>query len=278
MTPKFGRLPKFLSLILLILFGSRVCLTQVTTGTPPFGSFGGGPFDTVNLASLNVHFGIRILNKAGRGIPFTYTLSYDSSVWSPIAGTWQPVANWGWRGATEISTGYMSAKQTIAFCTANHDVSVTYSNFVYHDTFGTSHSFPGTARYSEPVCPPFYTSYDLHANATDGSGYNLFYHGVTPSLGSILTAPWSDVFLLGWVIRPDARICGASGYGLLALSCGDCFLCRASFHSGALLVRQRRQGSTGFWPNRSQVSLGRATAASSWASTVGDESALQEHE
>ena len=40
----------------LVLASAEVVLGQVATGTPPFGSFGGGPFDTVNLATLNVYF------------------------------------------------------------------------------------------------------------------------------------------------------------------------------------------------------------------------------
>jgi len=57
---------------------------QVSPGTPPFGSFGGGPFDIVNLGNLNVHFSIPVLHKAGRGVPFTFDLSYDSSIWYPV--------------------------------------------------------------------------------------------------------------------------------------------------------------------------------------------------
>ncbi|MGA7630598.1 MAG: hypothetical protein WCB11_07510, partial [Terriglobales bacterium] len=53
-----------------IIAGTGVLSGQVATGTPPFGSFGGGPFDTVNLGNLNVHFAIPVLNKAGRGLPF----------------------------------------------------------------------------------------------------------------------------------------------------------------------------------------------------------------
>src|ERR1700676_4083501 len=73
-------------------------------GTPPFGSFGGGPFDTINLGNLNVHFTVPILHKAGRGMPFVYDLKYDSSVWylGSVNGiqTWQPVnfSYWGWLG------------------------------------------------------------------------------------------------------------------------------------------------------------------------------------
>ena len=67
---------------LFIILATGLASGQVATGTPAFGSYGGGPFDTVNLGNLNVHFSIPILHKAGRGMPFNYDLSYDSSVWT----------------------------------------------------------------------------------------------------------------------------------------------------------------------------------------------------
>src|SRR5437870_11398381 len=95
----------------LVLASAEVVLGQVTTGTPPFGSFGGGPFDTVNLGNLNVHFSVPVFHKAGRGLPFTYDLAYDSSVYYPssVSGSlkWTPVQNWGWHANTEITTGYL---------------------------------------------------------------------------------------------------------------------------------------------------------------------------
>ena len=195
MTPKCGHLLKFLSLTLL---AASVCLGQVTTGTPPFGTFGGGPFDTVNLANLNVHFAIPVVNKAGRGIPFTYTLSYDSSIWTPVAGAWQPVQTWGWRGATEIATGYLTSKQTSVVCdSVNLFFSITFSSVVYHDASGTPHPFAGTARDSQD-CPPSYTTFDLNSNATDGSGYKLFFSGhddgatrtITETSGRVTIPPY----------------------------------------------------------------------------------------
>src|SRR5713226_6561704 len=54
------------------------------TGTPPFGSFGGGP-DIINLADLNSHITVPVLHKSGRsGFNFTYDLSYDTSVWTKV--------------------------------------------------------------------------------------------------------------------------------------------------------------------------------------------------
>lgn len=45
------------TLVCLFVFIAAVCslAQQPTTGLPPLGSFGGGPFDIVNLANLNVH-------------------------------------------------------------------------------------------------------------------------------------------------------------------------------------------------------------------------------
>jgi len=63
-----------------ILFSGNLG-AQVPTGTPPMGSFGGGP-DIIDLANLNSHLDISVINKPGRGgMNFTYDLNYDSSVW-----------------------------------------------------------------------------------------------------------------------------------------------------------------------------------------------------
>ena len=44
---------------------------QVPTGVPQFGSFRSGPIDTVNLATLNVHFEIPIRQTPGGKLPFS---------------------------------------------------------------------------------------------------------------------------------------------------------------------------------------------------------------
>ncbi len=53
--------------ILLSLLASGPALAQPTAGLPPFGSFSGGPVDTIDNANLNVHFEVPIVSKAGRG-------------------------------------------------------------------------------------------------------------------------------------------------------------------------------------------------------------------
>ena len=84
-----------LSALAIILASASLVPAQVATGTYPYGTFDNKGFDTINIGNLNVHFSIPVLNKAGRGIPFTYNLSFDSSVWYPSvaggAGTWTQV-------------------------------------------------------------------------------------------------------------------------------------------------------------------------------------------
>ena len=107
---------------LALAISSTSVFAQVPTGTPPFSSStsAGGP-EAIDLANLNVHLDIPVLNKAGRGTNFTYDLGYDSSIWYPVgkAGNqvWTPVYNWGWRAITEMATGYVSMSGSEYTCT-----------------------------------------------------------------------------------------------------------------------------------------------------------------
>src|SRR5260221_3124162 len=142
------RLSLSLFVIALISIVATRSRAQVPTGTPPFGSFGGGP-DIINLANLNTHITIPVLHKPGRGTNFTYDLSYDSSVWYPVGASgsqvWTPVANWGWRGQTEVITGYITyTSATVPGCKVGSQYAgqtTTYSHWTYHDPFGVSHSW-----------------------------------------------------------------------------------------------------------------------------------------
>jgi len=69
----FGQ--RILFVVILVIASCGTSFAQVTTGTPPFGSFdsGSGP-DVINLANLNAHIAIPVVHKAGRGTDFTYDL------------------------------------------------------------------------------------------------------------------------------------------------------------------------------------------------------------
>jgi hypothetical protein len=79
---------------LILLCSACAAIAQVATGTYNYGTYDTPGIDTINVGNLNVNLAIPILNKAGRGIPFSYTLTYDSSVWYPSsangATAWQP--------------------------------------------------------------------------------------------------------------------------------------------------------------------------------------------
>src|SRR5258708_5323759 len=179
-----------------LLFSTFGLVGQVSTGLPPRGSFSGGP-DVMNLGSLNVHFEIPVFAKPGRGTPFSYTLSLDSSVWTQVntSGTtsWQPVANWGWRAITEAATGYISRQRATVRCQIPDSFPPRYYNaaqsynFQYHDGFGIIHT-----GFENIVggCPD---DYDPSASvSTDSSGLTLHTGGsatITSRDGANLTPP-----------------------------------------------------------------------------------------
>jgi RHS repeat-associated protein len=196
-----------LLLIGLLITAATNLHAQVRTGTPPFGSFGGGP-EVINLANLNSHITIPVLHKAGRGTNFTYDLSYDSSVWYPVGSSgnqyWQPVYNMGWRAITEVTTGYIGYNQTISgecgfwkYLGGGHQIFIvtgyTYdnTNWIYHDTFGVQHPFNGSTIQYTGSCSGTNTSFN--ATSIDGSGYQLQANGgggtVISSLGGVVVPP-----------------------------------------------------------------------------------------
>src|ERR1700719_1396744 len=95
--------------LLVSLLCVRIASGQVATGFPPFAPFSGGP-DIVNLANGNVHIIIPVFSRSGRGMPFSYALQYDSSIWSPYDGggyygAWSSPIGMGWTPASISEVG-----------------------------------------------------------------------------------------------------------------------------------------------------------------------------
>lgn len=198
---------KILCLGFALTFGAAICSGQVVTGAPPFGSFGGGP-DVINLGNLNVHLSIPIVSKAGRGLPFTYNLAYDSSVYYPssVSGTntWTPVFNWGWSSSAAGTTGYMSNTSSSVTCYYKQgnlqlpgSLHQSQTNFVYHDPWGVSHAFPGITNFwtgnGNGNCT-LGTDNGFTITTSDGSGYTLSVTDVgvstlTTKGGVVITPP-----------------------------------------------------------------------------------------
>ena len=180
---------------------------QVATGTPAFSSSGGGPFDVVNLGNLNVHLTVPILHRAGRGMPFSADLGYDSSIWTPtmVGGvlTWVPSPTFGWITQTQVEWGYLSV--TVASptppppCYPPSNMSpnyfTVYSGWTYVDRQGVIHSFGNVQTVVGgggcSTTPPQPTLSGVAA--IDGSGYILNANGgsatVTTRDGRVLTVP-----------------------------------------------------------------------------------------
>jgi RHS repeat-associated protein len=185
--------------VLVLVLGAGVASAQVTTatGTPPFGSFGGGP-EAINLGNLNAHWTIPIFNKPGRGTPLTVQLGYDTSIWYPGSSsgttTWQPVANsyWGWTGlgtgmalAGQISGPRFQQYQDCEVYVSEgyygwwqvEGVYGTFWGWAYQDLLNVSHPFGLTlTAVTSGSCP----AYDGYAEAgtftsvaLDDSGYML---------------------------------------------------------------------------------------------------------
>jgi RHS repeat-associated protein len=145
------------------------------TGNPPFATVSGGSVDSINLSALNTHVEIPVFGKAGRGLPFSYAINVDTSIWQTSvnvgtgAKSWLPLANFGWRGLTESFIGYVSYTQTQTTCNASpFNATTKYTGFTYHDSRGGSHF--GGNMVDSTGC--FGGPHDIE-HALDGSGYIL---------------------------------------------------------------------------------------------------------
>ncbi len=213
---------RVLCTLLVLLSFVPYSLSQIAIGILPFNSYGGGPFDTVNLGNLNVHFSVPVLHKAGRGTPFAYDLNYDSSIYRPVVSngttSWQPVTTigniasyWGWQGLGPVFSPYATYSVTYFTNSCGVNGQNTYqewqfSNFVYYDATGTGHPAGGTGGtyidsaacggYGPPNGPnPAGVN---TGKATDGSGYVVNFSVNAGSLsgniqskdGTTIGAPW----------------------------------------------------------------------------------------
>ncbi|MGA7634061.1 MAG: RHS repeat-associated core domain-containing protein [Terriglobales bacterium] len=168
-----------------------------------------------------MHFAIPVLNKAGRGLPFAYNLSYDSSIWTPVTSsgvtTWQPDSNWGWIPQTDASLGRVTESMINIPCRnplyppgLEYLPGPFYSNYVYRDAFNVSHPFNlsiklGACGQTSPL--------PATAVATDGSGYTIS----TSGLGGTITAR------TGKVINPTASAEDTNGNEITVNSSGQFF-------------------------------------------------------
>ena len=182
------KMNKGLYFVLLLTAATAVASAQVATGIPPFSTVDGGPFDRVNLGNLNVEFAIPILSKPGRGIPFNFSLVYNSSVWAISSGKWVPAGGtvFGWQGTEGTFTPVISYWETFIphACGSTGQLTFqesTFNQFAYIDQLGGQHSYGNLQAqyiYNSPGpsnnCPPNGPVNGTQTStASDGSGYTL---------------------------------------------------------------------------------------------------------
>jgi hypothetical protein len=195
------RLSALFSLLVMLLAASfsRPVDAQVATGAPLFGTFSTQGPDVINIGNLNVLLNIPVLNKAGRGIPLTYNLAYNSSVWYPVTSgsttSWTPVQQFGWQGLQPAGQAQITYQTQFSAptCVNNSEQRITYQQWLfsgiqYVDPTGVRHGFNADLTFisgsssvdGEGGCPANSIGSATSLVAADGSGYTAT---VTPGDG-----------------------------------------------------------------------------------------------
>jgi RHS repeat-associated protein len=163
---------------LCLAVASGQTIYRAETGPPRFAPAAGGPFDVVNLGNLNVHWTIPVVSKPGRGLPFSYALTYDTAFWTKIQvganWQWQPMPNWGWASQTQVTTGYFKILSGTATCDLPSGQAGVWSWQIfeaYIDPQGRRHEI-GVYLESNPCDGYFHTSETVAA--IDGSEMEFF--------------------------------------------------------------------------------------------------------
>lgn len=160
--------------VLAVSFTSSALAQSSRTGFPPFTPQAGGPWDSVNLANLNVHLRFPITARKGRGPVFSYAINYDSSVYQRgLAGAWILGFGWDTSGGVGIPIGGVrsSGSQQITCSGGGTGTQTTYNG--YSDALLTFHPF--AANIITSTC-------DGSGGTTttnDGSGYTVTVSAVT---------------------------------------------------------------------------------------------------
>jgi RHS repeat-associated protein len=206
-------------LALVLLCSAHLAFGQVATATYAYGTFDNKGLDTINLGNLNVHLSIPIINKAGRGLPFSYSLGYDSSVWHPSGvngtGAWTPLPTFGWTGITPAMTGYITYTTLQRRCYMETQW-VTYyveTSWVYHDALGQAHAYSGVIQDGTAGCAT--EDFGFTATATDASGYTMTASyddaSISTSNGSQINAPLTGS--AGTIVDANGNTLSADGAG-----------------------------------------------------------------
>ena len=250
-----------LFLILVYALLPATVIAQVQTGTPPFGTFGGGP-DVINLANLNSHITVPVLNKAGRGQNFVYNITYDSAVWNPITSgsgkMWYPVENWGFSVSLQAAFGYVNSTASLGTpCFSGGGIggihqtgTMTTVGWAYVDPKGTSHSF-GSTLWVSGTCTGYSTTSLNNVTPKDGSGYTFSATGdsmtsLSGPQGQLLNVPVNPSgFAAGTVTDSNGNELSSSGSGVFTDTLGTTALSITGLGSSQVVLTYTNPSDTG---------------------------------
>jgi hypothetical protein len=191
--------------VLLVAF-SAVVLAQDPAASQ-FASLSTFGADTINRANLNVHLSIPVVSKAGRQLPFSYALLYDSTFWQVQNNAWVPKTtwgnSWGWRSGTENSIGYIT--YIVGQGTSCSNTATVYSAWTYVDPTGRSHYLAddrGVDFVASPACLPDYPTQGTYT-AHDGSGYTITVNN-TPAVISLYDIAGNKIVAPAFALIPPS--------------------------------------------------------------------------
>lgn len=159
--------------LLVLIIESCTYAHAQATGIPPFSTVTGGP-DQINLAVLSIHYNFPVFSKTGRGLPFSYAVSWGNPVWSKAAvvgGSQWSVYLGG--GSTPIGGVFYSESQRN--CRDSAGDTQTYNIWTFsqfQDMQGTTHPFGlhvNDAPGPDGSCPAATTSASGVANDLSGA-------------------------------------------------------------------------------------------------------------
>ena len=187
-------LRRFSAIAIVIFAVGQLRAQNPGTGSYPYARSDSFGFDSVNPGNLNVHFSIPVVSKQGRGLPFQYSLEFDSLIWTPVTSgsskVWTPDPSFGLHGylLNDGYKGFLSYSNISRKCFDDPgnpgywEWLPILSNFVYHDEFGVNHAF----NYINNFCTGVITG---DGSTSDGSGYYYDGANVRSSSNTSLNLP-----------------------------------------------------------------------------------------
>ena len=180
-------------------------------------------FDRVNEAYNNVFFSIPIVSKPGRGMPFTSSLVYNSSIWTG-GSAWTPASGWGWAGMSSANAGSLYATWWQGTCTDFLGIQYFWDEWTflqyYDPTGGVSTVIFGPRWYGVTVSDYNQSMADCTdpdgwpatATATlgDGSGYTLVFNPGGGSYGTLPTLVYAPSGTQGLAFPQGTNLYGLS--------------------------------------------------------------------